>query len=83
MEEEAMFYQPQEEAEDEEVTKEEDVEADYLEVDDIVPEPEPQRRRRHAPLIPPCPIVGPPFPGGPEITLLLSNYARHVVILFG
>jgi len=45
-----MFNQPQEEAEevveDEEVEEDEDVEADYLEPDDIVPEPEPRRRRR-------------------------------------
>jgi hypothetical protein len=52
-----MFYQPQEEAEDEEVA------------DDIVHEPEVKPRRRlRAPLIPPCPVVGPPFPRGPETT---------------
>jgi len=74
MGEEAMFYQPQEEAEDEEVAEEEDAEAD-----DIVPEPKPRRRRR-APLMPPYPVVGPPFPGGPETIHLLSDYARHVAI---
>jgi len=83
MEEESMFYQPQEEeeAEDEEVP--EDVVADYLEADNIVPERELEpetRRRRRVPLIPPCPVVGPPFPEGPETTILLSDYARHVVI---
>ena len=86
MEEEAMFYQPQEEAEDEEVVEDdevaedEDVEADYLAANDIVLEPEPRRQRRRAPLIPPCPVVGPPFPRGPETTHLLSDYMRHVAI---
>jgi len=54
MEEQAVFYQPQEEAEDEEVADDEevseDVEEDYLEADNIVPkrEPEPEPRRcRH------------------------------------
>jgi len=87
MEEERMFYQPQDEAEDEEVAYDEevpeDVVADYLEADNVVPEGElePQtRRRRHrrVPLIPPYPIGGPPFPGGHETTTLLSDYARHV-----
>jgi len=85
MEEEVMFYQPQEEAEDEEVADDEevpeDVEADYLEADNIVHELEPEpetRRRRLAPLIPPCLVVGPPIPGGPETTILLSDYARLV-----
>jgi len=89
MEEEAMFYQPQEEAEDEEVADDEkvpeDVVADYLAADDIVPEPEAEpetrrRPRRRVPLIPPCPVVGPPFPGGSETITLLSDYARHVAI---
>jgi len=89
MKEEAMFYQPQEEANDEEVAHDEDVpedvEADYLEAYNIVPEREPEpetetRRRCCAPLIPPCPVVGPPFPRAPETTVLLSDYARHVVI---
>jgi len=58
---------------------------DYLAADDIVPELEAEaetrrRPRRRVPLILPCPIVGPPFPGGPETTTLLSNYARHVAI---
>ncbi|RHN74696.1 hypothetical protein MtrunA17_Chr2g0313131 [Medicago truncatula] len=79
--------QEEEEAEDEEVADDEevphDVVADYLDAYNIVPEgeSEPQtRRRRRVPLIPPCPVVGPPFPGGPETTILLSDYARHVVI---
>jgi len=87
MEEEAMFYQPQDEAEDEEVADDkevpEDVVADYLQADNIVAEgePEPQtRRRRRVQLIPSCPVVRPPFSGGPETTTLLSDYARHVVI---
>ena len=68
-------------ADDEEVP--EDVEADYLVADNIVPEREPEPetwRRRRVPLIPPCPVVGPPFPGGLETTVLLSNYVRHVAI---
>jgi len=87
MEEEAMFYQPHDEAEDEEVADDEevseDVVANYLEADNIVPEgePEPQTRRRHrVQFIPPCPVVGPPFPGGLETTTLLYDYARHVAI---
>jgi len=44
------------------VAEDDDVEADYLTADDIVPEP---RRRRRVPLIPSCPVVGPPFPGVP------------------
>jgi len=76
-----MFYQPQDEADDEEVA--EDVVADYLEANNLVPEgePEPQTRRRQGrrvPLIPPYPVGGPPFPGGLETTTLLSDYARHV-----
>jgi len=86
MEEDAMFYQPQDEAEDEEVADDEgvreDVVADYLEAKNVVPEDEPepqtQRRPRRVPLIPPYPVGGPPFPGGPETTSLLSDYARHV-----
>jgi len=87
MEEERMFYQPQDEAEDEEVADDEevleDVVADYLEADNVVHEgePEPQtrpRRGRRVPLIPSYPVGGPPFPGGPETTTLLSDYARHV-----
>lgn len=75
MEEEAMFYQPQEEAEDEEEAKDEEV------PDDIVPEPEAEpRRRRRALLIPPFLVVGPPFPRSPKTTHLLSDYARHVEI---
>jgi len=87
IEEEAMFYQPQEEAEDEEeaeneeVAEDDDVEVDYLTTNDIVPEPQPEpRRRRRAPLIPLCLVVGPPFPGGPETTLLLSDCAKHATI---
>ena len=68
-------------ANDEEVP--EDVVADYLEADNVVPdgEPEPQtrwRQGRRVLLILPYPVGGPPFPGGPETTELLSNYARHV-----
>ena len=59
--------------------------ADYLAADDIVPEsevePETRRRpRRRVPFIPPFPVVGPPFPGGPVTTTLLSDYTRHVAI---
>jgi len=83
-----MFYQPQEEAEDEEVADDEevpeDVVADYLQADNIVPEPEAepetQRRRWRVLLIPTCRVVGPPFPVGPETTSLLFDYARHVAI---
>jgi len=87
MDEERMFYQPQDEAEDEEVADDEevpkDVVADYLEADNVVPEgePEPQTRRRRGrcvPLIPPYLVGGPSFPGGHETTTLLSDYARHV-----
>jgi len=87
MEEERMFYQPHDEAEDEEVADDEevpeDVLADYLDADNVVPEgePEPQTRRRPrrcVPLILPYPAGGPPFHGGPETTTLLSDYARHV-----
>ena len=87
MEEERMFYQPQDEAEDEEGEDDnevaEDVTADYLEADNVVPEGEPepqtrQRRGRRVPLIPPYPVGGPPFPGGPETTTLLTDYVRHV-----
>ena len=81
-----MFYQPQDEAEDEEVADDEevpeDVVADYLEADNLVlegePEPQTQRRCRLVLLIPPYPVGGPPFPGGLETTKLLSDYARHV-----
>ena len=80
MEEENMFYQPHDETEDEEVADDEkvpeDVVADYLEANNIVPEREPETRRRprrRVPLIPPCLVVGPPFPGGPETTSLLSD----------
>jgi len=48
MEEDRMFYQPQDEADDEEVP--EDVVADYLEAENVVPEGEPKpqtQRRRH------------------------------------
>jgi len=63
----------------------EDVMADYLAVDDSVPEreaePENRRRpRRCVPLKSPWPVVVPPFLGGPETTTLLSDYARHVTI---
>ena len=59
--------------------------ADYLAADDIVLESEAEletrrRPRRHVPLIPPCPVVKPPFPGGPETIRLLTDYARHVAI---
>jgi hypothetical protein len=57
-------------AHDEEVP--EDIVADYLEADILVPEGEPQpltrRPRRHVPLIPPYPVGGPPFPRGTETT---------------
>jgi len=85
--EERMFYQPQDEAEYKEVADDEevpeDVVANYLEADNVVPEgePEPQtrpRRGRRVPLIPLYPVGGTPFPGGPETTTLLSDYARHV-----
>jgi len=81
MEEERMFYQPQDEAEDEEVP--EDVVADYLDANNVAPEGEskPQTRRRprrRVPLILPYPVREPPFPGGPETMALLSDYARHV-----
>jgi len=46
-------------------------------------EPQTQRRRRRVPLIPPYPVGGPPFLGGPETTSLLSDYARHVATLLG
>lgn len=86
MEEDIMFYQSQDEAEDEEVVGDkevpEDVVADYLEAENVVsegePEPQTQRRRRRVPRIPPYPVGGPPFPGGPETMSLLSAYARHV-----
>jgi len=56
--------------------------ADYLEAENVIPEDEPkpqtQRRRRRVPPIPAYPIGGPPLPGGPETTSLLSDYARHV-----
>jgi hypothetical protein len=45
MEEDKMFYQPQDEAEDQEVADEEvleDVVADYLEAENVVPEGEPE-----------------------------------------
>jgi len=64
-------------ADEEEVL--EDVEANYLEAYNIVLEPGTQRRRRVL-LIPPCPVVGTPFPRGPETTILLSDYTRHVAI---
>jgi len=86
MEEDRMFYQPHDEAEDEEVGDDDgvpqDVVADYLEADNLVPEGEPepqtQPRRRRVPLIPPYLVGGPPFPGGPETTTVLFDYARHV-----
>jgi len=87
MEEERMFYQSQDEAEDEEVANDEEVPEnvvdDYFEADNVVAEGEhePQTRPRRGyrvPLIPPYPVGGPPFSGGPETTTLLSDYARHV-----
>ncbi|KEH21244.1 hypothetical protein MTR_8g099595 [Medicago truncatula] len=64
MEEDIMFYPPQDEAEDEEVP--DDVVADYLEAENIIlegePEPQTQRRRRRIPPIPPYLVGGPPFP---------------------
>jgi len=89
MEEERIFYQPQDEAEDEEVADDEevseDVVADYLDADNVAPEGEPERQtrrrpRRRVPLIPPYLVGEPPFPGGPKTTTLLSDYARHVAI---
>jgi hypothetical protein len=93
MEEEAMFYQPEEEASHyfrtEEVEEGEDMaEAENLDAEDddghvhaTAPEPEPEpRQRRRAEVAPVVPIVAPPFPGGPETTLLLSDYAKHVGI---
>jgi len=75
-----MFYQPQDEAEDEGVPQ--DVVEDYLEADNPVPEgehePQTQPRRRRVLLIPPYPVGGPPFPGGPETMTLFFDYARHV-----
>jgi hypothetical protein len=59
-----------------------DVIEDYLVADNHVPEGEPeaatQTRRRRVPLIPLYPAGEPPFPGGPETTSLLTDYARHV-----
>ena len=59
-----------------------DVVADYLEADNLVPEgehePQTQPRRRRVPLIPSYPVGGPAFPIGPETTTLLSDSARHV-----
>lgn len=40
-----MFYQSHEVAEDEKVVEDDDVEADYLVADDVVPEPQPEPRR--------------------------------------
>lgn len=88
MEEDIMFYQSQDEAEDEEVAGDEevpeDVVADYLEAENVIPEgeSEPQtKRRRRVPQIPAYPVGGPPFLGGLETTSLLSDYARHVANL--
>nr|ABN08710.1 IMP dehydrogenase/GMP reductase, related [Medicago truncatula] len=88
MEEDIMFYQLQDEAEDEEVACDEevpeDVVADYIEAENVVPEGEPepepqtQQRRRRVPPISPYPVGEPPYPGGPETTPLLSHYVRHV-----
>jgi hypothetical protein len=90
MEEDAIFYQPGEEAsqyyETEEVAQGEDDEAEDVEAEDddghvhaAAPEPEPGQRRRDE-VASVVPIVGPSFPGGPQTTTLLSDYAKHVVI---
>jgi hypothetical protein len=83
MEEERMYFQPppQDEAEDEGVP--EDVVADYMEAHNVIPEGEPERepqprRGSRVPRIPPYPAGEAPFPGGPQTTSLLSDYARHV-----
>jgi len=82
-----MFYQLQDEAEDEEVADDEEVPenvvVDYFEADNVVPEGEPKpqtrpRRGHRVPLIPPYPVGGPPSPEGHETTTLLPDYARHV-----
>ncbi|RHN66911.1 hypothetical protein MtrunA17_Chr3g0096961 [Medicago truncatula] len=81
-----MFYLPEDEAEDEKVVGDvevpEDVVADYMGAKSVIPEGEPepqtQRRRRRVPQLPPYPVGDPPYPGGPETTSLLSDYARHV-----
>jgi hypothetical protein len=90
MEEDAMFYQPKEEAsqyyETAEVAQGEDDEAEHVEVEDndghvhaTAPEPElRQCRRAEVALV--VPIKGPSFPGGPETTLLMFDFAEHVAI---
>jgi hypothetical protein len=85
MEEEAMFYQPEEEASHyfrtEEVAEAEDLEAedDDGHVHATALEPEPRQRHRDE-VAPAVPVEGPPFPRGPETTLLLSDYAKHMAI---
>jgi hypothetical protein len=89
MEEERMFYQPPPEAEaqDEEMGDDErvpeDVVADYMEAQNVIPEGEPERQRQprrggRVRRIPPYPAGEAPFPGGPQTLALLSDYARHV-----
>ena len=88
MDEEAMVYRPEEEEAShyirtEEVSEVEDLEAkdDDGHVHAASSEPEPESgqhcRDEVAPVVP---VVGPPFPGGLETTLLLSDYAKHVAI---
>ena len=89
LEEERMFYQPppEPEAQDEEMGDDEgvpeDVVADYMEAQNVIPEGELERQPRprrggRVRRIPPYPAGEAPFPGGPQTTSLLSDYARHV-----
>jgi hypothetical protein len=95
MEEEAMFYQPEEEEASHYFRTEEVAEAkDMAEAEDDVaeddedeevhaialePDPKPVRSRRDEVALV-VPVAGPPFLGDPETTLLLSDYAKHVTI---
>jgi hypothetical protein len=89
MEEDQMFYQPEADAHDEEAGDDEgvpeDVVADYMEAQNVIPEGEPERQRQPRPRrggrvrqIPPYPAGEAPFPGGPQTLALLSDYSRHV-----
>jgi len=72
MEEEDPFYQPEEEAKDED----DEVEGDG----GLVPEPEPGQLDDRADKVHDMPIVGPSFSRGPHDTTLLSKYAKHVAV---